>query len=144
MRQSPRSSAEGGAMNETGAIPRGDAAATPTDGVPWPGRADGVFRGGGVKGAALAGAIAGMYDHPTKPVREWVNVAGASAGAILAGYLAVHGHPEGIVDEVNQIPYKDLQDFPKGHRTLGVLNLLWGGHGLARGDGFERWFDSEM
>lgn len=48
-----------------------------------------MFRGGGVKGIALAGALEGLADHPTKPVRRWVNVAGASAGAIIACYLAL-------------------------------------------------------
>jgi NTE family protein len=50
----------------------------------WIEEADGVFRGGGVKGIALAGALSGMAEHPTKPVTRWVNVAGASAGAIIA------------------------------------------------------------
>ena len=44
----------------------------------WIDEADGVFRGGGVKGIALAGALEGFASHPTKPVRRWVNVAGAS------------------------------------------------------------------
>lgn len=50
----------------------------------WVEEADGVFRGGGVKGIALAGALAGFAEHPDKPVKRWVNVAGASAGAIIA------------------------------------------------------------
>src|SRR5439155_19686647 len=57
----------------------------------WIEEADGVFRGGGVKGLGLAGALLGFAEHPTKPIKKWVNVAGASAGAILACYLAA-GH----------------------------------------------------
>ena len=49
----------------------------------WIDEADGVFRGGGVKGLALAGALQGMSQHPTKPVTKWVSVAGASAGFSL-------------------------------------------------------------
>jgi NTE family protein len=57
----------------------------------WIEEADGVFRGGGVKGLGLAGALLGFAEHPEKPVKKWVNVAGASAGAIIACYLAA-GH----------------------------------------------------
>lgn len=45
--------------------------------------ANGVFRGGGVKGLGLAGALLGFAEHSEKPVTKWVNVAGASAGAII-------------------------------------------------------------
>ena len=57
----------------------------------WIDEAAGVFRGGGVKGLGLAGALLGFAEHPEKPVKRWVNVAGASAGAIIACYLAA-GH----------------------------------------------------
>src|SRR5213076_2197858 len=57
----------------------------------WITEADGVFRGGGVKGLALAGALCGFAEHPTKPIKTWKCVAGASAGAIIACYLAT-GH----------------------------------------------------
>ena len=46
----------------------------------WIEEADGVFRSGGVKGLGLAGALLGFAEHPEKPVKKWVNVAGASAG----------------------------------------------------------------
>ena len=55
----------------------------------WVDEADGVFKGGGVKGLALAVALAGCAEHPTKPIRRWKSVAGASAGAIIAGYLSI-------------------------------------------------------
>ena len=50
----------------------------------WIEEADGVFRGGGVKGLGLAGALLGFAESKDKPVKTWVNVAGASAGAIIA------------------------------------------------------------
>jgi len=50
----------------------------------WIDEADAVFRGGGVKGLGLAGALCGFAEHPTKPVHKWKDVAGASAGAIIA------------------------------------------------------------
>jgi NTE family protein len=50
-------------------------------------RADGVFEGGGVKGIAFAGAIASA--ERDAGVQEWVNLAGTSAGSIVAALLAV-------------------------------------------------------
>ena len=47
--------------------------------------ADAVFGGGGVKGIGFVGAIAVAEERGYK----WVNVAGASAGAIVAALLAV-------------------------------------------------------
>jgi NTE family protein len=109
--------------------------------VDWIEEADGVFRGGGVKGIGLAGALCGFAEHPDKPIRRWVNVAGASAGAIIACYLAVgHSAPEMAQLLRTGTPFKSLQDFPHGSKTLGALSLLNGG-GLAAGDAFERWFD---
>ena len=64
----------------------------------WIEEADGVFRGGGVKGLGLAGALLGFAEHPTKPVKKWVNVAGASAGAIIACYLATGHDAKEMVD----------------------------------------------
>jgi NTE family protein len=71
----------------------------------WIDEADGVFRGGGVKGIGLAGALSGFAEHPTKPVRRWVNVAGASAGAIIASYLAVGHTAEEMVDLLRRTPF---------------------------------------
>ena len=36
----------------------------------WIEEADGVFRGGGVKGLGLAGALLGFAEHPEKPVKS--------------------------------------------------------------------------
>ena len=48
--------------------------------------ADGVFQGGGVKGIALVGALLEFADRGWT---NWTNVAGTSAGSIIAAYLAV-------------------------------------------------------
>ncbi len=42
--------------------------------------ADAVFEGGGVKGIGLVGAVAGAEEKGY----QWMNVAGTSAGAIVA------------------------------------------------------------
>jgi NTE family protein len=49
--------------------------------VQVPAEADAVFEGGGVKGVALAGAVAAAEEAG---VSVWKNVAGTSAGAIVA------------------------------------------------------------
>ena len=85
----------------------------------WIEEADGVFRGGGVKGLGLAGALLGFAEHPTKPVKKWVNVAGASAGAILACYLATGHDAKDMVDaDEARRSSADFQDFPAGGEYL--------------------------
>jgi len=110
----------------------------------WITEADGVFRGGGVKGLALAGALIGFAEDAAKPVRTWVNVAGASAGAIIACYLALGHGARDMVDLLRSTDFARFQDFPPGGKLLGGgLNLLTR-HGLARGDAFREWFDDVL
>ncbi len=66
-------------------------------------RADGVFEGGGVKGIAFAGAIAAA--EKDGGVREWVNIAGTSAGAIVAALLAVGYDAAGLQRILNDAKY---------------------------------------
>ena len=47
-------------------------------------KADAVFEGGGVKGIGLVGAVAFAEEKGYR----WVNLAGTSAGAIVAALLA--------------------------------------------------------
>jgi NTE family protein len=109
----------------------------------WIDEADGVFRGGGVKGIALAGALEGFAGHPTKPVRRWVNVAGASAGAIIACYLALGRTATEMSALLRETDFARFQDFPRGSAALGFANLAYR-RGLARGRAFERWFDGVL
>jgi NTE family protein len=109
----------------------------------WIDEADGVFRGGGVKGIALAGALEGFADHPEKPVRRWVNVAGASAGAIIACYLALGHSARAMIALLREAPFAKFQDFPLRSKTLGV-GRLFVRHGMARGRFFEEWFDDVL
>jgi NTE family protein len=110
----------------------------------WIQEADGVFRGGGVKGLGLAGALLGFAEHPTKPVTKWVNVAGASAGAIIACYLAAGHDADDIAALMTKTKFGDFQDFPwPGKYVGGGINLLRK-HGLARGEVFRHWFSKEL
>jgi NTE family protein len=110
----------------------------------WIDEADGVFRGGGVKGLGLAGALLGFAQHPEKPVNRWVNVAGASAGAIIACYLAAGHDAEDIAALMMRTKFGDFQDFPPPGKLIGGGINLRRRHGLARGEAFRRWFGDEL
>jgi NTE family protein len=74
--------------------------------------ADAVFQGGGVKGIALAGALLGFAHHRDLSVKSWVNVAGTSAGSIIAAYLATGHGPEELEEVIPRPP-------TSGSRTSG-------------------------
>jgi NTE family protein len=109
----------------------------------WIDEADAVFRGGGVKGLALAGALFGFAEHPTKPVRTWKSVAGASAGAIIACYLATGHDADQMLDLMQRTSFGQFADFPLHNKLLGIGRLLLG-RGMAPGKAFERWFDDVL
>src|SRR5262245_55141527 len=111
----------------------------------WSGQADGVFRGGGVKGLGLAGAIIGMAEHDKLPVTKWRNVAGASAGAIIASFLACNPDTPDVgqkmIDILDPKALSSFQDFPLGRKFIGGIPRLVFLHGMAPGNAFEKWFD---
>ena len=109
----------------------------------WITEADGVFRGGGVKGLALAGALCGFAEHPTKPITKWDDVAGASAGAIIACYLATGHDASQMLELLQKTKFGSFQDFPADSKLLGFGNLVFR-HGMAHGKAFERWFDDVL
>lgn len=109
----------------------------------WIDEADAVFRGGGVKGLALAGALCGFAEHPTKPVHTWKSVAGASAGAIIACYLATGHDAEEMLELMQKTSFGQFADFPGHSKELGIARLL-AEHGMAPGKAFERWFDDVL
>jgi NTE family protein len=109
----------------------------------WITEADGVFRGGGVKGLALAGALCGFAEHPTKPITKWDDVAGASAGAIIACYLATGHNASQMLELLQKTKFGSFQDFPAHSKLLGFGNLVFR-HGMAHGKAFERWFDDVL
>ena len=103
--------------------------------------ADGVFQGGGVKGIALVGALLGFFE---RGYRRWVNVAGASAGAIIAAYLAC-GHDAYAAERLlRRAPYARFADWGPGGKLLGGAWNFVRRHGFTRGEYFRRWLDSEL
>jgi NTE family protein len=106
--------------------------------------ADAVVQGGGVKGIALAGALLGFAHHPQLSVKKWVNVAGTSAGSIIAAFLATGHGPEDLERLIKSAPYEKFQDFGPGGELIGGAINLARHHGLAHGQYFHDWFDEQI
>jgi len=68
--------------------------------------ADLVFQGGGVKGIALAGAYSVLEERNYQPV----NMAGASAGAIVAALVAAGYSAEELHDLILDVPFEEFMD----------------------------------
>jgi NTE family protein len=106
-----------------------------------PAEADGVFEGGGVKGIAFAGAIKAAEEAG---VREWKNVAGASAGAITAALLAVGYTADEIKRALEKTDYRMFADYGFGGKYVGgPLNYLRM-RGLVPGEYFKRWLSERF
>lgn len=105
------------------------------------GEADAVFQGGGVKGTALVGALL-EFEH--RGYSRWVNLAGTSAGAIVAAYIAC-GHTATEAEALlRATPYSKFEDTaPGGHLIGGAIDLVRH-HGVAHGEYFRRWFDEAV
>lgn len=69
-------------------------------------KADAVFEGGGVKGIGLVGTV---YEIKNAGY-EFENLAGTSAGAIVASLLAVGYKSEEIKRELERLNYNDFKD----------------------------------
>lgn len=68
--------------------------------------ADAVFEGGGVKGIGLVGAIAVAEERGY----QWVNIAGTSAGAIVAALLAAGYRAAEIKKIMADLDYNRFKD----------------------------------
>jgi NTE family protein len=68
--------------------------------------ADLVFQGGGVKGIGLVGAYSILEERGYRPV----NMAGASAGAIVAALVAAGYSAEEMRDIMMEIPFHEFTD----------------------------------
>jgi NTE family protein len=105
--------------------------------------ADGVFQGGGVKGLGLVGALEAFADRerfPDKYCDTWINLAGTSAGAIVAAYLACGHTVADTVQLVKTTPFAEFQDWGPGGKLLGGAVNLARHHGLCHGQTFHDWF----
>ena len=95
-----------------------------------------VFEGGGVKGIALVGAFSVLEKRGYEPQ----NMAGASAGAIVAALIAAGYGADELKEIIANLDYDRFKDeaiedrFPMG-KILSVLKDL----GIYEGDAFEEW-----
>jgi NTE family protein len=99
--------------------------------------ADLVMEGGGVKGTALIGALAVLEDRGYK----YINVAGTSAGAIIASLVAAGYTAYELRDIMSTLDYRQFLDptnswLPPHTRMLVNLLRHWG---IYRGEVFYRW-----
>jgi len=103
-------------------------------------KADAVFEGGGVKGIGLVGAVSEIE----KAGYEFENLAGTSAGAIVASLLAADYHAEEIKTELENLNYNNFKD----EGLLDRLGVIGKGlsvgfeYGIYEGEYFEEWLDN--
>ena len=89
-----------------------------------------VFKGGGVLGAAYAGAIEALND--TKLLDGIQRVAGTSSGSITAALVGLRYSAKEIKDITHAIPFKEFGDHWDPLRILTA-------YGLYKGDAFLAW-----
>lgn len=105
-------------------------------------QADAVFQGGGVKALGLVGALSVAEARGYR----WVNVAGTSAGAIIAALVAAGYRAKELRECLSTVNLGAFRDAPPWGRIplIGpVLSLLLT-KGLYRGDRLEQWLRSAL
>lgn len=99
---------------------------------------DGVFSGGGLKGFALVGA----YQVLEEKGYQFQRLAGTSAGAILASFIAVGYTAKEIEELLDELDFISLLDPKKTIFPMPLmkwLHLYWR-LGLYQGKALENWF----
>jgi NTE family protein len=109
--------------------------------VSLPPEADGVFEGGGVKGVALAGAVAAAEDAG---VKLWKNVAGTSAGAIVACLIVVGYDGKRMKGILDDVVYAKFADYGPLGKAQGWLWNQFRIRGLAPGMFFTHWLSERI
>jgi len=100
-------------------------------------RADAVFEGGGVKGIGLVGAVAVAEERGY----EWQNVAGTSAGAIVAALLAAGYTAAEMKEIMDKLDYNNFTDTGLLDRVplVGKIASVIFEKGIYEGRWFENW-----
>ena len=104
--------------------------------------ADAVIEGGGVKGIGLVGAI---YEAEKRGYR-WRRIAGTSAGALIAAFLAAGYSAEELKNEIINLNYvaflekKGVQKIPIAGNLLNFLLY----NGVYSGDYLENWVREKL
>ncbi len=105
-------------------------------------RANAIFEGGGVKALGMLGAL---YEAERKGY-TWVNVAGTSAGAIIASLVAAGYSAEEIRELVWNIDFSLFKDKNCLGRIpyVGPALSLWFVNGVFKGDYLETWIRKNL
>ena len=100
-------------------------------------KADAVFEGGGVKGIGLVGAVAVAEEKGY----QWVNMAGTSAGAIVAALLAAGYGAAELKAVMQELDYRRFKDASFGDKIplVGPIASLVFEKGIYEGKYFENW-----
>jgi NTE family protein len=101
--------------------------------------ADGVFSGGGIKGLAFAGALAGAE---AAGYTSWHELAGTSAGAITAMALAVGYDAGSLKRSLDGYDFGRIADYGSPIHLLGALGDLVFHESLVKGDELMHWIRS--
>jgi len=99
--------------------------------------ADAVFEGGGVKGIGLVGAVAVAEERGY----QWVNVAGTSAGAIVAALVAAGYSGAEMKEILGELDYNRFKDTSFLDRVpfVGPVTSVIFEKGIYEGEFFENW-----
>ncbi|KXZ18529.1 patatin-like phospholipase family protein [Bacillus nakamurai] len=103
---------------------------------------DGVFSGGGIKGVALAGAYEALEEQGFRFER----LAGTSAGAIIAAFIAAGYTSREIHSIIDEVEEKQLLDQRFSFLPLKLLqwvSIYWR-LGLYKGDTLEKWIADKL
>ncbi len=101
--------------------------------------ADAVFEGGGVKGIGLVGAVAEVERQGYR----FENLAGTSAGAIVASLLAAGYTGAELKEEIEKLNYNDFKDenwLDKLSVFGKALSVIYS-YGIFKGEFFEHWLE---
>lgn len=106
-------------------------------------KADAVFEGGGVKGIGLVGALTVAEEEGYD---EWVNVAGTSAGAIVASLLAAGYDADDLKKLIMDLDYTKFRDKGIIDRIpyLGPLISLLREKGVYEGSYLYDWLSEKL
>jgi len=100
---------------------------------------DAVFEGGGMRGIGLVGAVAKFEEQGYK----FRNVAGSSAGAIVASLIAAGYTAEEMREEMSHVDFEKFKQ-PAFWSKLGKLGAVLGAarnFGLYSAELFEKWLE---
>jgi NTE family protein len=106
-----------------------------------PPEADAVFEGGGVKGIAFAGAVAAAEEAG---IERWKNVAGTSAGAIVACLLVVGYDGARLKKILDDVVYSRFADYGPLGKVQGWIWNQFKSRGLAPGAFFTSWLSERI